>query len=232
VGAVGRGVIVAYLHPGTVTGEFCRSLLNVSLAYPGLIGGQIAQYAGANISRARNEVAESFLSTDFDWLWMLDSDMTFPPDALPRLLAAVEVDERPIVGGLCFAAMHGPDGYRMFPTMYEFGPDGLAVLKGYPENTVVRVEATGAACLLVHRTVFEQFPEGGPFRWFAETITEDGERTRGEDVTFCKRLMDLDIPLYVHTGVKTGHVKQIVLDEDRYREQEASWWRSPMATAP
>jgi hypothetical protein len=203
-----------------VSGEFCRSLLNVTLAYPGLIEGQIAQHAGANISRARNEVVESFLGTGFDWLWMLDSDMTFTPDALPRLMAATSED-RPIVGGLCFAAMNGPGGYRMFPTLYGFGDGGLGVLKDYPENTAVKVEATGAACLLVHRAVFEKFPEGGPLRWFAETVTEDGKRMRGEDITFCKRLMDLDVPLFVHTGVKTGHVKQIILDEDRYREQEA-----------
>lgn len=219
---VGRGVAVAYLHPGSVSGEFCRSLLNVSLAYPGLIGCQIAQHAGANISRARNEVVESFLSTGFDWLWMVDSDMTFDPNALPSLLAAADVDDRPIVGALCFAAMNGPGGYRLFPTMYGFEDKGLAVLKEYPDKTVLRVDATGAACLLVHRTVFERFPEGGPLRWFAETITEDGERLRGEDITFCRRLKDLDVPLWVHTGVKTGHVKQLVLDEDRYREQESA----------
>lgn len=216
----GRGIAVAYLHPGQVSGEFCRSLLNVTLAYPGLIGGQICQHAGANISRARNEVVEKFLTTDFDWLWMVDSDMTFDPDALVSLLAAADYD-RPIVGGLCFAAMNGPDGYRMFPTLYGFTDNGLTVLKDYPEKTVMRLDATGAAFLLAHRAVFEHFPEGGPLRWFAETVTEDGERVRGEDITFCKRLADLDIPLYVHTGVKTGHVKQLVLDEDRYREQEA-----------
>lgn len=217
---VGRGIVVAYLHPGQVAGEFCRSLLNVSLAYPGLIGGHISQHAGANISRARNEVVEKFLGTGFDWLWMVDSDMTFQPEALANMIAAT-ADDRPVVGALCFAAMNGPNGYRMFPTMYGFGESGLSVLKDYPENTVLRVDATGAACLLVHRSVFEKFPEGGPLRWFAETLTEDGERLRGEDITFCKRLETLDVPVYVHTGVKTGHVKQLVLDEDRYREQEA-----------
>lgn len=191
------------------------------MRYPGLIGAQVSMHAGANISRARNEVTEAFLATEFDWLWMVDSDMTFAPDALVNLLAAADVDDRPIVGGLCFAAMNSPDGYRVHPTIYAFTDRGLAVCKSYPENTVMRVDATGAAFLLVHRSVFEKFPEGGPLRWFAETVTEDGQRVRGEDITFCKRLEELEIPLYVHTGVKTGHVKQLVLDEDRYREQES-----------
>jgi len=218
---VAEPVVVAYLHPGHVAGDFAKSLLNVSMRYPGLIGGQIAIHAGANISRARNQVTEAFLSTKFDWLWMVDSDMTFDPDAVVNLLSAAEVDERPIVGGLCFAAFPTDGGYAIHPTIYQFTGKGMATATGYPENTVMRVDATGAAFLLVHRSVFERFPREGPLPWFAETITEDGERLRGEDVTFFKRCQGLGIPVYVHTGVKTGHVKQLVLDEDRYREQEA-----------
>lgn len=220
-----RGVAVAYLHPGQVAGEFCRSLTNLVLAYPGLITGHMAVAAGANISRARNEVVEAFLDSTCEWLWMVDSDMTFEIEALEGLLAVADPDERPVVGGLCFAAHRVESGYRLAPTIYDIRPDGLARFDSYPENTALRVGATGAAMLVVHRTVFERFPESNePLRWFRESIV-DG-RLRGEDITFCAQLRDLDIPIYVHTGVKTGHVKTTVLDEELYR------WQSQTAMQP
>ena len=46
---------------------------------------------------------------------------------------------------------------------------------------------------------------------FAEVI-DDG----GEDLSFCMRANALEIPVHVHTGVKTTHLKHLWLDERIY----------------
>ena len=69
----------------------------------------------------------------------------------------------------------------------------------------MQVAATGAAFLLIHRSVLKamsdrSFNEAFPF--FQET--QNGPDPVGEDLTFCLRLASLGIPVHVHTGVKIG----------------------------
>ena len=55
-----------------------------------------------------------------------------------------------------------------------------------------------------------------PYPWFVEGVS--GERQFGEDVAFCQRARALGYGVWVHTGVKTGHSKPRLLDEDLYDE--------------
>ena len=96
------------------------------------------------------------------WLLMLDTDMWFPPDTAARLIAAADPVDRPVVGALCFSQNH--EG-APFSTMYDLTepePGRLAFIryKEWPEDTCVRVSATGAACLLMHRGALEKVEEG------------------------------------------------------------------------
>lgn len=50
--------------------------------------------SGANIVTARNRIVRVFLeNTDAEWLWMVDSDMTFEMDTLDRLLEVADKTE-------------------------------------------------------------------------------------------------------------------------------------------
>jgi len=252
------GVVVSYLHPvGDVNARFHTSLINLlvrdmpSKGGAGHIvehGGHLALSSGANIVTGRNKMVRAFLNdfpTEPEWLWMLDSDMTFEPDTLDRLLAAADATERPIVGGLCFALMKG-EAQEVQPTIYGMS-QGQGTIRhlGYAKDQLVRVVGTGAACLLVHRSVFERIralcwdddfearyvetygqPSGKtsgevlfppPWPWFQETITgtEFGD-SMSEDLTFCLRASQAGFPIYVDTRVKIGHVKPVVIDEDEF----------------
>ena len=206
-------VVVGWLHNGHVVGDFCKSLVNLIAASRQMIYGQIVQ-AGSSIVMGRNTVVEQFLGTEAEWLFMVDSDMTFEPDSLVRLLAAADPKLRPVVGGLCFGMRNG----EVFPTIFAERDGEMYVVKTWPENTVTKVSATGAAFLLVHRSVFVKMAErfAKPCPWFADEVLPSGE-LRGEDVTFCVRAESLGFPIFVHTGVKVGHVKQHTITEDTFR---------------
>ncbi|MFO7294000.1 MAG: glycosyltransferase [Acidimicrobiia bacterium] len=218
------GVIIAWLSPGTVAHDFCRSLANVIAAEPDRIAGQIPLPSGPNLSASRNKVVRMFLNhTDAEWLWMLDSDMVFPPDTLARLLDVADPEESPIVGGLCFGQRTTEGRVEYFTTMFSRVDGDIYRLETWPEDTLLTVAATGTACLLVHRSVFEAlkelYPE--PLPWFAEEVNEQGG-LHSEDVTFCFRAAKAGFPVKVHTGVKIGHVKPRVIDDQTYLE----WWRA------
>jgi GT2 family glycosyltransferase len=220
-------VVIGWQDPGTVNGDFAESLTKL-VAYSmakGILAGLIRRQSGPIIEHSRNTLTRQFLASDHEWLLMIDADMTFEMDALEQLLAAADPTEAPIVGGLCFG--FSPDD-GPFPTMYRWDPisEGTRVVYDQTNAGVYPVDATGAAFLLVHRTVFEQNRRDEPMPWFRQSIIRD--RLVGEDVTFCLELRQAAVPIYVHTGVKTGHVKQFTWNQENYETNRTEY--APAAT--
>lgn len=220
-------LIVAYLHGGEVAHSFhhsCRNLWTHDLLHEQRLKGFVAQECGAGrITDGRNDAVEKFLKHDAEWLAFVDSDMGFEPDTFDRLIAAADPVERPIVGALAFGQRRGTLGQassvnlEQFPTIYTWvegeGVSGCAPMHDYPADQLVRCDATGAACFIVHRTVLERLAQTfpAPRRWFDETIHRG--RVFGEDLTFFKRCTDLGYSVHVHTGVKTSHYKHVYLTD-------------------
>lgn len=238
-------VAVAYIHPASVSADFMGSLMQLvawdTLRGPGRIlygGSFISMASGPNLSSGRNKIVEGFLNGKADWLWMVDSDMTFEPDTLERLLEAADKDERPIVGGLCHGKKMLPSGdSEYFPTLYYFAKDDEGNITGdswrlqeYPLDEMLQVDATGAACLLIHRSVLEEMARRTdvcplPHRWFQETVMKN--KPWSEDITFCVRAQLCGFPVYVHTGVEMGHIKAEKITARTYWEWRENEIREP-----
>jgi GT2 family glycosyltransferase len=205
------------VHGGTVRAEFAASLLAVALEGQTDIDAVIAVGSGPNISTARNMVTRGFLEErDTPWLFMCDTDMWFGRDTVDRLIAAADPVDRPVVGGLCFSQNTDSGGGEPYSTMYELverdGELAFVRYKRWPEDACVRVSATGAACLLMHRSALERVRKHAAdpaAPWFRESVA--GAALIGEDLTFCLRCAAAGIPVHVHTGVKAGHMKTTML---------------------
>ena len=207
--------VVGYVHGGTVRAEFLASLLAITRRGVTPVDDAIAVGSGPNISRGRNMVVAGFLEDhDAPWLFMADTDMRLPWDTIDRLIAAANPQERPVVGGLCFT--ENPGGDSPLPTMYEpVESDGELVFarhESWPDDGLVRVTGTGAACLLIHRDALEavgKLAGDGAAPWFRESVI--GSSLVGEDLTFCLRCGVAGIPVHVHTGVRAGHMKTAMI---------------------
>lgn len=220
-------IVLGYISPGQVATRFMDSVMDLVTA-DSRISGRISNISGPRIATARNDVVRSFLSMPSkpQWLLMLDSDMSFDTEIVEKFLQASHEKLRPVVGALCFGG--GRVG-TPFPTLYRMIDPAKSkgkvteVIENYPKDALCKVDATGAACLFIHRDLlmqmydkFSTMPDGhpNPHPWFAETIYKGQEY--GEDWTFCMRLKQMEVPLYVHTGIKLGHVKSHLYDEDFY----------------
>ena len=169
-------VVIGYVHPQEVGAGFCDSMLNLHTydfanGHYRLLrgpkdthgGGRIGRYSSANVSNARNWVVTTFLeSSKAEWLLFIDADMTFEPSLIEDLLENASMTKAPVVGGLCYGVEDGV----LFPTLYGVAQGwedaaGVHTIRydEYPENTMFQVAATGAACLLIHRTVLEKVGE-------------------------------------------------------------------------
>lgn len=178
-------------------------------------GGWLDVQSSPRIASNRNICIREFLNVQNqpEWLWMTDTDMVFPGDIVDQMMAVAHPKDVPVLGALCFAGEPG----RMWPSMYRLGVEGeplMVRMDDYPRDALCRVEGTGAACLLMHRsalvTVLDKWGHSA-YPWFAET--EHGGFELGEDVSLMLKFHGCGIPVHVDTRIKIGHVKHIILDE-------------------
>lgn len=222
---------IAYVHGLEVAHSWHASLMalvawDVNHHQRVIGGGWLAtKYGTGGIIQARNDTVDGFLSqTSSDWLFWVDTDMGFSPDSVDRLLDVADPAERPVVGGLCYMMREvGPDGMggmqvQPQPTIFQWkqvgDATGFDVMKDYPRDEVVKVAGTGSAFILIHRSVLEKIATEYGKSWYSPVKV--GDVTISEDLSFCMRCAAVDAPIFVHTGVKTSHLKSLWLDERMY----------------
>jgi hypothetical protein len=241
-------VTLSYIHPGDVSAAFMASVFGCmmyELARTGRnFGMREKRSRTLALPKNRNLLTAAFLETDADWLWFVDADMGFPPDALHKLLVAADAETRPIVGGLCFAQRYSgfepetnADIYDSVPTLHVYSYtdgqwDGFKTIVLYPRDALVKVDSTGAAFLLIHRTALEKIrdtevvlPDGTKSagkNWWTQVVHPTADHLVGEDTSFFYRAHQCGIPLHVHTGIRTSHDKGgVFLTEQLWDLQQA-----------
>jgi GT2 family glycosyltransferase len=176
---------------------------------------------------SRNLAVKTFLDEkETEWLFWLDTDMGFPADVIDRLIEAADPKDRPIVGALCFSQRElepdGIGGWRCSatPTIFDWahikGQQGFAVRWEYPRESLVRCAGTGSACVLIHRSAFEAIEKEYGAIWYKRVPNSTTGQLISEDLSFCLRASALSIPIHVHTGVRTSHLKHVWLSETDY----------------
>jgi hypothetical protein len=226
-------VLVGWCDPGQVRGEFTVSLMAMSHHSRPRIAGFTRKEGGAYIHRHRNQMVRELLERgDSEWLLQVDSDMTFRHDLLERMLEVADPDTVPVLSALNF-------GWKadkgVHPIMYRKATSytrddklvgyGFQAIRDYPEDELIEVGAVGTGCLLTHISVFEKTRGDEPSPWFHQSTVpflEGGLTEIGEDLTFCLRCATYDIPIHVHTGIATGHIKNIEWNEAGYRNEKAA----------
>lgn len=206
-------VFWAWIHGEDVRAAFMSSVI-ATLTSPNaaLVGSFFDYPSGPVLSIARNTCAESFLASGQEWLWFVDSDTVFGPDTLARLLALADPVERPVLAAavpiLGRSARSEAGGLPdLFWSAFTAAPDGGLdpIGAGTPLDEVVRVDAVGTGCVLIHRTVLEAV---GPGPFCEES---SGGAVIGEDLAFCRRCDKLGIPVHLAAQVRVGHAKVVTL---------------------
>ena len=208
-------IMLGYVHNGTVRAEFMASILMIHQSPVGrLIGRLAASSGGTLISYGRNKLVEEFLKSPCQWLFMVDSDITFSTAQVAQLAADADAQERPIIAapeGILdndatgtlpnlFTAVHNSDGVV----------DKFTTVTDLPASGLLEVDACGAAFTMIHRTVLEKIGAG---EWFREGITPSGG-IRGEDLVFCMRAHEAGFGVWASCGVRPGHMKTVCVAVD------------------
>jgi hypothetical protein len=176
------------------------------------------------LTRSRNLLVKNFLEqSNAAWLLMMDSDERLELETWDKLVFAAHEKDRPVVSALVFAAFFDNDvSLRPVPTIYRDLPEsGLQAIDDYPIDEVIKIDAAGTGCLLIHRSVLLELQakatenQGKDWAWFVDGAI--GGRWFGEDLLFSKRLGSLGIPIHAHTGAICAHNKTFWLDQRHHK---------------
>lgn len=157
---------------------------------------------------ARNQLMQfATQKGGYDFILWLDSDMTFEPDLLERLME--DIEGKQAVTGLCFGR-RPPFKPCIFKSL-TVEQNGMVITPhcdpywNYPRDQLFEVEACGFACLLMRLDMLEAMGiYGVPFFPLAGM---------GEDLTFCWRARKLDMKFFCDSRLKIGHLMRISVDE-------------------
>lgn len=167
---------------------------------------------------SRNMITAKALDNDFDVVIWLDSDMTFEPDVVERMVQHFE-DGKDIVCGLCFTRKR-----PIVPVVYsklvkeedDRGVPNVGVLpyRDYPSE-LFEVQGMGFGCAMTSVRALKRIADvyGPPF------YPRFGF---GEDITFCWLANELGIKMYCDPTIKLGHIGNALCNEEaylRYRDE-------------
>lgn len=185
------------------------------------IGIAIGSICGCSVvSKARNLLADEFLSTDCTDLLFIDSDINFEPEDVLRLLAWTT--DYGIAAGV--PRTRKKNGNYII-TLDEKADHSLSV----DAMGCVKAKRVATAFMMVQRQVFETLRDGHP-EWryhddnsgktltafFDFMVTPEGYM--GEDYLFCDRAYAHGFEVWVDPTIKLGHMGVIEYEGDFGRD--------------
>lgn len=209
----------------------CQEMVNVnfvsSLMHLQKPPGSIITFTQSSIlPQSRDTLADICIKGDYTHILYIDSDMTFPPDALHKLFSH-NVD---ICTALCFARkeMHNPCVYKRIE--YEnpvYGvQNGNITIEDDIERDFFEVKACGMAFCLIKRDAIKDIRDksaGELFRYIG---------TFGEDLSFCIRALKAGYKIWCDGTVPIGHVgEQIFTKKDWYYAKQMEELRKKVEEA-
>lgn len=185
--------------------QFCQSL--ALLQKEGECS--LAMKAGSLIYAARNDLATTAIQMDADYVLWLDSDMTFAPDTLVRMMKTIKGNNIDILTGLYFRRVP-----PYSPVLFDkLDIDGVSCdwseFKDIPEG-LFEVGGCGFGCVLMKTEVFYDVQSR-----FSTMFAPIGNN--GEDVAFCWRARECGYKIWCDPSVACGHVSHTVISADFYK---------------
>lgn len=195
-------VLIAVPCMDQVPAQFAQCLATLGKVDKTIVAFQI----GSLVYTSRNDLVQIAIKQGCDYIFWLDSDMMFPPDALVRLFKSLEHGD--IVSGLYFRRVA-----PFTPVIYDkldIDETGCHYTepKEIPDG-IFEVEGCGFGCVLMPTDIMLDVIEkyGSPFTPINGI---------GEDLSFCWRARQLGFKIVCDPDIPLGHVGHHVITRELY----------------
>jgi glycosyltransferase involved in cell wall biosynthesis len=152
-------------------------------------------FYGYSVDQVRNLIAD-WTVNGFDYLFAVDSDISFPKDTLKKLLAR----DRDLVSGLYIQRKPGQHVLEV----YKFNDIGGVTnipIEEIQGRGLVEIASCGFGCVLIKAEVFRAV--GYPQFVYHSAINH--ANTISEDVDFCRKALSKGFSLWADTSVLCNH---------------------------
>jgi FkbM family methyltransferase len=154
-------------------------------------------FYGYRIDQIRNLIAEWVVNYNFDYLFAVDHDITFPPDTLKKMLS----HDVPVITGV----------YRQrLPVhkieIYDTNLHRMDISQVYNRG-LIEIGGCGFGCILIKREVMVDigYPQ------FEYHVTKDFSKTLSEDNDFCLKARKKGYKIYCDSSIMCGHIGSTIM---------------------
>ena len=152
-------------------------------------------FYGYNIDQVRNLIAD-WTVKGFDYLFSVDSDISFPPDTLKKLLA----HDCDVVSGLYIQRKPGQHILEIYEPNSYGGVTNIPY-ENIKDQGLVEIASCGFGCVLVKKEVLKTV--GYPQFKYHSAI--DHNHTISEDIDFCRKAKAAGFTIWADTGIHCRH---------------------------
>ena len=156
---------------------------------------------GYDCARARNEIAKLALRYNFDYVLMIDSDVSVPKETLNKLLEC----ETDIAVGWYYKKRTRTDETVIFDFGKDFNNKNMIYGKILMEaNNPFDIKGGGLGIALVNVNVFRKMP----YPYFKYVIY-DNDTILSEDLYFCSEARKYGMNIKCNPNVKGNHIYEV-----------------------
>lgn len=171
---------------------------------------------GSLIYTSRNNIGKKAIELGADYVFWLDSDMTFAPDILVKMMKTLQDNKLDMLSGLYFRRAH-PFSPVLFDelTINENAECKWTEYKDIPKEGLFEVGGCGFGCVLMGTDVLMSVQST-----FNNMFAPIGNV--GEDLSFCFRARECGYKIYCDPAMTLGHVGHTIVTRrfyEAYREQ-------------
>ena len=172
---------------------------------------------GYQVDQVRNLIADWVINGNYDYLFSVDSDISFAPDTLSKMLS----HNKDVVSGIYIQRIQGKHTIEI---MRKNSNGGISHVNWGDINGqgLVPIDGCGFGCVLIKGEVFKSIP----YPHFVYHSAIDHANTVSEDVHFCNQARDKGFTLWAdtsiiceHTGSYTFRVDMTMKNEDPVRHR-------------
>ena len=158
---------------------------------------------GYDCARARNEIAKLAIKHNFDYVLMIDSDVSVPKETVNKLLDC----KTDVALGWYYKKRTKTDETIIF----DFGKDftGKNMIYGetlYEREDPFEIKGGGLGISLVNVNVFRKMP----YPYFKYVIY-DNDTILSEDLYFCNEARKYGMQIKCNPSVKGGHINEVLM---------------------
>lgn len=219
-------ILIGITTEANVCTETMESIYNLSI--PVGVDTDLCIIHSYNVADGRNDLVNMMYNGNYDYIFFVDSDVVLPKNALVDLY---EMNWYFTTGTYPRKEKDTLTKADPFTTLYWHNDSNkdhycpyFMPFSALQEGYIIQVDCCGFGCTLVKKDLFDQLER--PFFFMAhEECAKDGENNdlpycMGEDMYFCRQVVQKGYQIWAHGSVQCGHVGRYVYRFPTKEEQE------------